>query len=145
MGFLDAIDVWGWVNQGVEVCFPQAGDIVFLDASTSPRTVRTIPFTYSDGFTCVNVATAGTVVLVSSGPAGASSSDEAVTLSGCVITTTAMVNMRNAPAGDQVLMVFLPETVLSPLQRTSDWFQVKFKDTIGWISAAYVMASGTCD
>ena len=145
MGFLDAIDVWGWVNQGVEVCFPQQGEIVFLDASTSPRTVRTIDFTYADGFTCAYLTGPGTLVLVSSGSASASSSEETTTLSGCVITTTAMVNMRNAPGGDQILLVFFPDTVFTALQRTTDWFKVDYQGTPGWISALYVVASGTCD
>ena len=38
-GFIDAVDVYGYVEQGAEVCFPQVGQVVFLDASASPRTI----------------------------------------------------------------------------------------------------------
>ena len=37
LGFLDAVDVWSNIGKGYEVCFPQIGRIVFLDAATSPR------------------------------------------------------------------------------------------------------------
>ena len=144
MGFLDAIDVWGWVEQGVEVCFPQQGHIVFLDASTSPRTVTTIPYTYEDGYTCAHLTVAGTLVLVMDGPATPTVSDAPVALTGCTISTTDLVNMRNEPDGDQVLMVFLPETVFAALQRTTGWFQVDFRGTLGWISADYVVTAGDC-
>ena len=153
MGFLDAIDVWGYVSQGVEVCFPQHGNIVFLDAATSPRTVTAIPFWHENGFTCANLTSAGTVVLVMDGPAtptvsdGSTTqtgSDQPVALNGCTIETTDLVNMRDEPDGDQVLLVFLPGTVFAALQRTSGWFQVNFNGTLGWISADYVNTSGDC-
>ena len=63
LGIVDAIDVWGYVEQGVEVCFTQSGYVVFLDAATSPRTVTTINSYLRDGYTCVMLHTAGTVVI----------------------------------------------------------------------------------
>ena len=38
-GFLDAVDVFGYAEQGVEVCFPGSGSLLLLDAATSPRSV----------------------------------------------------------------------------------------------------------
>jgi len=145
MGYLDAIDVWGWASQGVEVCFPRKGDLVFVDASTSSRTVRSLEFTYLGGFSCASISMAGTVVLVEAGPVEASLSDEPVASSGCTTTTTDMVNMRNAPGGDTVLMGFLPGTVFAALQRATDWFQVQLRGTPGWISADFVTTQGNCD
>ena len=43
-----------------------------------------------------------------------------------------------------MLLVFLPDTVFTALQRTSGWFQVDFNGMLGWISADYVMTAGDC-
>ena len=37
MGVIHAVDVWAYVEQGVEICFSRQGRIIFLDAATSPR------------------------------------------------------------------------------------------------------------
>ena len=65
LGLIDAIDVWGYVEQGVQVCFPQEGNIVFLDAAYSPRMVTKLAdvVVTSEGHTCVKTNRAGTIVL----------------------------------------------------------------------------------
>ena len=65
LGVLDAVDVWGNIGLGYELCFPQLGRIIFLDAATSPRSVIDIKYGIRDGFTCASMDRAGTVVLVS--------------------------------------------------------------------------------
>ena len=64
LGVLDAIDVWGYVEPGVQVCFPQEGHIAFLDAAYSPGLVTKLAdvFFTSEGYTCVNTKRAGTIV-----------------------------------------------------------------------------------
>ena len=64
LGYLDAVDVWANIGDGYGVCFPQLGQIIFLDAATSPRTVTTIQYFTRDGYTCAFMDRAGTVVLV---------------------------------------------------------------------------------
>ena len=65
LGCLDAVDVWSNIGDGYEVCFPQSGHIVFLDAAGMPRMPELgEPYT-RDGYTCVSYARAGTVVLLS--------------------------------------------------------------------------------
>ena len=63
-GPLAALDVYGYVEQGVEVCFPQIGRVVFLDARTMPRAITTLPATMRDGMTCVYLNSPGSLVLL---------------------------------------------------------------------------------
>ena len=63
-GYLEAFDVWGYVEQGVEVCFPQVGRVVFLDANTSPRAIVPLTSTVANGKTCVSINSPGSLVLL---------------------------------------------------------------------------------
>ena len=63
-GFIDAVDIWGYVVQGVEVCFPQAGRLLFLDARTSPRAISPLESTVVSGMTCASISTPGSIVLM---------------------------------------------------------------------------------
>ena len=66
-GPLAALDVYGYVEQGVEVCFPQIGRVVFLDARTMPRAITSLPATARDGMTCVYLNSPGSLVLLPAG------------------------------------------------------------------------------
>ena len=66
-GYLEAFDVWGYVEQGVEVCFPQVGRVIFLDANTSPRAIVPLTSTVVNGQTCVSINSPGSLVLLPSG------------------------------------------------------------------------------
>ena len=63
-GYLEAFDVWGYVEQGVEVCFSQTGRVVFLDARTSPRAIVPLESTVVSGKTCVSINSPGSLVLL---------------------------------------------------------------------------------
>ena len=63
-GFIDAVDIWGYVKQGVEVCFPQAGNLLFLDASMMPRAAAPLASTVVNGMTCGAIETPGSIVLM---------------------------------------------------------------------------------
>ena len=63
-GFLEAFDVYGYVEQGVEVCFPQIGRVIFLDANTSPRAITALESTVVNGQTCVSINSPGSLVLL---------------------------------------------------------------------------------
>ena len=64
MGIIDAVDVWAYVEQGVEICFPRQGRIIFLDAATSPRSQAQVDSYRLGHQTCAYLQRAGTVVLV---------------------------------------------------------------------------------
>ena len=63
-GFIDAVDIWGYVDQGVEVCFPQIGRVLFLDARTMPRAIAPLEASIVNGMTCVAIDSPGSLVLL---------------------------------------------------------------------------------
>ena len=63
-GYLAALDVYGYVEQGVEVCFPQAGRVIFLDARTIPRAITSLEASIVNGMTCVAIDSPGSLVLL---------------------------------------------------------------------------------
>ena len=65
-GFIDAVDIWGYVEQGVEVCFPQAGYLLFLDARTIPRAIAPLTSYIANGMTCTLIKSPGSIVLMPS-------------------------------------------------------------------------------
>ncbi len=156
MGLLDAVDVWGYVEQGVEVCFPQVGGIVFLDAAFAPRVLAPVEAYSQPGFTCAHLTRPGTVALVSSLPAPQGSDPgEDRTLQRCLVTTPkTIIYFRATPGGQRLQFVdpwgaeisgWLPENVtLTALARTSDWFKVDYYGTQGWVSAGHVTTQGSC-
>ena len=62
--YILAVDIFGYVEQGVDVCFPQAGRLFFLDSRYSPRTMSLMTSTVVDGMTCTSIDTAGSIVLM---------------------------------------------------------------------------------
>ena len=63
--YIAAVDIWGYVDQGVEVCFPQAtGRIFFLDARMIPRSVVPMQSYVADGMLCASTETPGSIVLL---------------------------------------------------------------------------------
>ena len=141
-GFIDAVDVWGYLGAGVEVCFHASGSLVFLDASTAPRSVSSLAAYSKDGMTCAFIEHPGTVVLVP-GPAPDPLPPPAQNLGGCMVSTTDMLNFRAAPGG-QVIDILPYDVTLTALARTDDWFQVDYHGIAGWISADYVKPEGNC-
>ena len=63
-GYLAALDVYGYVEQGVEVCFPQIGRVIFLDARTMPRAIAPLEATVRNGMTCASISSPGSLVLL---------------------------------------------------------------------------------
>jgi len=142
-GFIDAVDVWGYVEQGVEICFPQAGAITFLDAATMPRSVMPLPSHRVGNMTCVSLDRPGTVVLVPlpSVPAEAATD----TAEQDCVTTTANLNLRATPAmGDNIIGHVPRGATLDIISRTWSWVQVDYGGKLGWIGARYVQAEGHC-
>ena len=66
VGFIDAVDIFGWIDEWntTEICFPETGFLMILDARTSPRALRALDTYYKDGMTCATLTFPGTVVLL---------------------------------------------------------------------------------
>ena len=141
-GMLGAVEVLGFVDQGVEVCFRSVGNLVFLDPVTSPPSPLLIPSFDNDlGMTCGQVFRIGTVVLVSI----ATEVESLINLSTCVVTTTETLRLRDDPGGGISLGLVPYYVSLQATARTTNWFHVNFLGTEGWISASYVQTEGICE
>ena len=159
-GFIDAVDVYGWVEQGVGVCFPQSGRLLFLDAAFSPRAQVPLDGYTQGGMTCADFDRPGTVLLlpgpapIRTAPAQQATTARATPVSGCMVTTLGLLRFRDAPGGAPLRYTdpwgrqengWLPSTVtLTALERTADWFKVDYYGTRGWVSAHHVTPQGTC-
>jgi hypothetical protein len=156
MGFIDAIDLSGYAEQGIEVCFHRIGATVFLDAATSPRALSSLDSYRQGNTTCAKVNRPGTVVLVAgqpttvkvepvvSEPATAPVASEPA-VEGCSIRTTGHINFRAAPSLDaEKLGVVLRGTTLGAISRIWGWYQVIHLGRTGWIGGKYVDNIGNC-
>ena len=148
--FLDALDVWGYVEQGVEACFPQLGKLVFLDASTSPRALMSIDYWWEDGKTCAWTDRPGTVVLLCSSqpppvpsPTPQPQSQPAQSLQNCMANLHYALNFRETPGG-RILRVLPAFVKLTAVERVPGWVKVDWYGTKGWVSADYVTMESGC-
>ena len=161
LGVLDAVDVWSHIGSGYEVCFPARGRIVFLDASTSPRSVIHLDAYSADSYTCATSDRAGTLVLVeleegaSAQPAAASQPvtrrpgtnddvETAIALEDCLVTPRYNLRLRAAPWG-RILAVIPTGTVVVAQARTQSWFNVTHVEQEGWSAAWLVDSEGDCE
>ncbi len=135
-----AVEVWGRVEEGVEVCFPGDGSLVFMDTAQSPPGVTRLPL-YADGdLMCARFDQSGVIVHVS-----ALTDDESIPLTECLVTTANVLRLRD-DAGGQTIRALVPFRVtLSAQARTASWFFVEFMGMGGWISADYVQTEGLCE
>ncbi len=62
-GVIDAVDVWSYIGQGVEVCIMGSGRMTFLDAAGIPRVPETLASYLVSNYTCAFETRAGTFVL----------------------------------------------------------------------------------
>ena len=151
--FRDALDVWAYVEQGVEVCFPGHGRLVLLDAATSPRRLEPLDAFMRDGMTCAQIAKPGTLVLLApdagiAPPARPESpkpakTPNAVALRNCMARLDYRLNFRKTPAGE--IMRELPKNILlTAFQKTRRWVEVDFHGQRGWLSLRHVTLQGDC-
>ena len=165
-GPIAAVDVWGSVAAGTPVCFLESGRIVLLDATTSPRSIVELAVYLTEGWTCAPLDRPGTVVLLPgeptieaaaavARPAAATSIDvpdaiwqddsPAAALSDCRVIPRVFVNFRESPGGPSLDgTVIRYGRVLKAVARTEHWFEVRYEETLGWITAHLVRTAGTC-
>ncbi|MCY3573741.1 MAG: SH3 domain-containing protein [Chloroflexi bacterium] len=127
-----AVDVWGFVPPGVEVCFLQNGSLAFLDADYSPRELRDMEAYQRDGMTCGTINKHGTVVLF----AASQPSSEDVAVGDCQIKVTGSLYLRAEPAGEILDIVWLHSEV-PVLATNGKWFKVTFEGQTGYVTRRY--------
>ena len=143
-GVISAVDVWGFVNGGVEVCFRNSGSLVFLDADYAPRMLMELETYQRDGMTCGAIDRAGTVVLLESPPApdpapttepaaSALPLFDAIPLSNCFIKLVETLFLRAEPAGEIIGLVWINSEV-SAFEINGYWYKIEFEGKTGYIS-----------
>ena len=157
-GFISAVNLWGYVEQGAEICFPQLGSLVFLDSAVSPRVASPIASYRKGDSTCAHVSRPGTVVLMPGAaptagpPAGIATAADQPAASqpaasqpagdGCHIHTTGHLRLRDAPSLQGEILGYVPRgSNLVASSRTTFWYQVTYGGLTGWIGHKYVSAS----
>ncbi len=148
-GMLDAIDLWGYITPGVEVCFAQYGRIVFLDAAYAPRQLLDLRAYQRDGKTCATVNRAGTLVLLRSqggAPPAAVIGGQSPALSDCMVQPTANLNLRQSPPDGLIIGgIWASESGwLRASEKSLGYFKVLYDGAEGWISGEYVLTRGDC-
>jgi SH3-like domain-containing protein len=166
VGMFPRGETWNTFRTPIRVCLRGGGDVQFLDAVDSTRTIRTLSPTVDapEGYVCANVTGAGTVLLTPSGPAlgvsaavqtsattittnVASADANAVTpLNNCeVITAVNGVYLRREPnTSARIRWTFEDGQVLTATGIAGNWYRIDFRGQPGWIAAAFVTPSGNC-
>ncbi len=155
-GFISAVNLWGYVEQGVEICFPQLGSLSFIDSAITPRAVSAIDAYRKGNSTCAHLRRPGSVVLtpgepptasvpVAPEPAPAESQPAAAqpaAVAGCPIHTTGHLRLRAAPSLEAETLEYIPRgSNLNSPSRTTFWYQVNYRGLTGWIGQKYVRAN----
>ena len=161
-GFIAAVDVWGDLGAGVEICFHQIGALMFLDAAAAPRVASALVSSGANGMTCASLNRAGMVVLVRGQPTTtaqpavaaepepmAEPEPEAAVsepmVDGCPIRTTGHLYFRAEPSLDaERLGIVLRGTTVGAISRSWGWYQINFQGRTGWIGGKYVDNIGDC-
>ncbi len=151
-GVLDAVDVFGYVSPGVEVCFAQYGRIVFLDAAYAPRRASDLGTYQRAGRTCALIDRAGAVVLLrGDGPPPPQNTPPANTnpnpgrgLGDCEVQPFANLKVRQSPPDGLVLGVTASRDWLRASDKRAGYFKVGIWQIEGWISGDYVNTRGDC-
>ena len=152
-GFIDAVDLWSYVNGGVEVCFHNDGWLVFLDAAYAPRLATELDHSHRDGMTCGVIDRPGTVVLLAAGAPNAPTTHgavppvtqpgnltlptfDAIPLHDCQIKLVETLFLRDAPGGEIIGLVWLNSEVPA-FEINGFWYKIEFEGTTGYISRYY--------
>ncbi len=156
-GVLDAVDVFGYVSPGVEVCFSAHGRIVFLDAAYAPRRASDLSAYQRAGQTCALIDRAGAVVLLrGDGPpppqapqpplqnTPPANTNPGRGLGECEVQPFANLKVRQSPPDGLVLGVTASRDWLRASEKRAGYFKVGIWQIEGWISGDYVNTRGDC-
>ena len=145
-GFIDAVDVWSYVNGGIEVCFRNSGWLAFLDAGYVPRMAMELAPFHRDGMTCGAIDRAGTVVLLrNAAPSAAPQEGDApdtlptfaaIPLADCQVKLQETLFLRDAPGGEIIGLVWLYSEV-PVFEVSGDWYRTEFEGQSGYISRRF--------
>ena len=152
-GFIAAVNIWAYVEQGVDICFPHLGSLIFLDSAITPRTVSAIDAYRTGNSVCAHLTRPGTVVLmpgeppaemrpVVSEPAPDQPAASQPVSVACSIHTTGHLRLRAEPSLQSETLDYVQRgSNLTAVSRTTFWYQVTYRGLTGWIGNRYVRAN----
>ncbi len=140
---LNAVNIWGIVTPGIEVCFDQPGRLDFVSSAYPPIDPVSLPAYQSDGMTCASIDRAGTVVLLE-GEETEEEQSQSQALSGCEVRPIANLKFRHSPPDGSVRSVTAVRDWLPASEKRQGYFKVRLWDVDGWISGDYVITRGNC-
>ncbi len=155
-------------NNAFKICLLGTGSMYFLDANQSPRALVQLTGDSDGTYTCASLSTAGIVMLTNSsisaptpapvvtaigtpgtpapgvtGTPGAPLTIGAV--GNCSLTVNKIVRLRaDASTTSKVLTRLAYNTTWKVTGRVAGWYQIVWTDKQGWVSDAFVRASGEC-
>ena len=141
---LDAVNIWGEVTPGIEVCFDQPGRLVFIDSVYPPIDPYALPAYQRQGLTCATIDSAGTVVLLRRDETSPEYAGFSLFLRGCEVRNWADVKFRQSPPGGEVISVTSIRKWLPASEKRYGYFKVTLWGREGWISGDYVYTRGDC-
>ncbi len=145
---IDAVNIWGIVTPGIEVCFDQPGRLLFVDSVYPPIDPVSLPAYQRDGMTCGAIDRAGSVVLLEGEQTAEEQTEDQQTqsqaLSGCEVRPIANLKFRHSPPDGSVRSVTGVRDWLPASEKRQGYFKVRLWDVDGWISGDYVATHGNC-
>ena len=139
-GVVQALDIWGAVEYGVEFCFSGQGTLVHEDDSVAPPLAKRLSLYSKDGMQCALIPASGKVAHVAP-----LTDEQSIPLIDCQVTTTNVARLLDAPGGSNVRALAPLNVALPASARTANWFLVDYLDQSGWINAALLQTDGACD
>jgi len=156
-GIVDAIDMWGYITPGTELCFAAQGRLVFLDAAYAPRRMTSLQGYRRNGQTCTMLDRPGTVVLLESDeqlpeqapapkptPAPSRSPSPPPLLGYCEVQAMEILNIRRQPPAGPVVGYLVPGIWLRATSKHHGYYKVAVDGVEGWISGGYASTRGDC-
>ncbi len=164
LGIVQAVDVYGLLPGGIpitqfsspaQICLRGTGSVYFISAVDN--SVQQLAPVQNGGYLCVDLWTAGKLVLAGGSPnfsasplagqsqTGPTNNREATPVSDCRVTTTHAVRLRSTPdtGNDSNIMGALPyEITLQATAYVDGWYRVIYLDGQGWVSEQYLTTDG---
>ncbi len=136
----------------VKLCLLGVGTFYYRDATAMPRTTVILPTTLENGFTCALIPNAGTVILVADGTNTVPPAPETVNIAerrtlppGCMVTTDAIINLRETPSiADNIIRRVPFNVTLTAFEQDGNWYFVDYLGQRGWMSADFVTPNQRC-
>jgi hypothetical protein len=133
-------------NAPVRICLLGGGSVYYRDATASPRITLEMNTIRDGGYTCATIPNSGTLVLVTDGSqAAATPLEGAVPLTDCMVSTRAIMNLRQSASPTAAIIRLIPfDVALTAFTRQAGFYDVDYLGTRGWLSGTFLTLGDGC-